>query len=198
MFCVERRGVMTKSRRVLSAIAATVAVALAVVLAAPTANATPYTNRPTLKLSSGIVVIVHYMAVTGNGYVPYENVSIAIDNPANVQVVIKADSAGHFVSNVLVPPTLPLGTHTVIGTGQFAHDGYDVAKVSVLVVGSLAGIPLAYERPIPAPLPKDLLGSSSSPGEGLAVVLAIVAAALIMLGSGAYVLVTARRRTTIL
>jgi len=187
---------MSKSRRVFSVVAATVAVALAALTAAPAANATPYTNRPTLKLSSGIVVIVHYMAVTGNGYVPYENVSIAIDKPTNVQLVIKADSTGHFVTNVLVPATLPLGTHTVIGTGQFAQNGYDTAKVSVIVVGSVAGIPIAYQHPLAPQVPP--VGVKTSPAEGWAVVLGITGAALLMLGTGAYVLITARRRTTVL
>jgi hypothetical protein len=187
---------MSRSRGFFAVVAATAAVALAAISAAPAANATPYTNRPKLTLSSGIVVIVHYMAVTGTGYVPYENVSIAIDKPANVQLVIKADSAGHFVTNVLVPATLPLGTHTVIGTGQFAQNGYDTAKVSVLVVGSLAGIPIAYQHPLAPQLPP--VGVASSPTEGWAVVAGITLAALLMLGTGAYVLVTARRRTTVL
>jgi hypothetical protein len=139
------------------------------------------------------------MAVTGTGYVPYENVYISIDTTANVVTTVKADSAGHFVTNVLVPGALVIGTHTVIGTGQFAHDGYDVAKVTVLVVLSqpLIGAPLAFERPLlngggPAP---DPLGDNTSREVGAAIVAGAAGLALVLLSSGSYLLFTARRRS---
>ena len=58
-------------------------------------------------------------------------------------------------------------------------------------VGSLAGIPIAYQHPLAPQLPP--VGVNTSPAEGWAIVLGITGAALLMLGTGAYVLITARR-----
>jgi hypothetical protein len=176
--------------------AALVCAAVVGLSSAPSANATPYTNRPTLKVSSGIIIIAHYIAVTGNGYVPFENVTISIDTTANVQEVVKADASGHFVTNVLVPGTLLLGTHTIIGTGQFAHDGFDVAKVTVLVIGpgrALIG-PIALQRQLVA-APADPLGDNTSGEVGVAVVAGVAGLAVLLLSSGSYLLLTARRRS---
>jgi len=184
---------MSKHGRIVGALTAVVVAVVVALACAPSASATPYTNRPKLKLSSTIVVVFHYVAVTGTGYVPNENVTISIDTPANVQKVVKADSAGHFITNVLPGAT---GQHKIIGTGQFAHDGFDVAKATIIVIGNLLGVgALAYERPLAgSSAPSN--GASSSPDGGLAVVLGIAAAAIIALGSGGYILLSVRRRTT--
>jgi hypothetical protein len=183
---------MSKRSRVLAAVAAAGVLAVVGLSSAQSAGATPYTNRPTLKVTGGTYVVLHYIAVTGDGYVPGENVSIAIDVATNVQEVVRADATGHFVTNVLLPDSI--GYHTIIGTGQFANNGYDVAKVKVLVVLRLLAGGAAFDRPLAGPGPS--IGTTESPGGGLAVVLGIAGAAIIALGSGAYILVSVRRRTT--
>jgi len=192
---------MSITRRVFAVATAMTLAGVIGLSAAPSASAAPYTNRPTLTFNSGLLVLGGTLKVVGKGFVPNELITVTIDaNPAPVVPLFHANPLGGFTIFVTFPgANFLLGVHTVKATGQFAHDGYDVAANSVIVVlpPPLITIPLAYQHPLPAILPIGPTGEDASPFGGMAVEIGIALAALAMVSTGAYVLIGARRRQSV-
>src|SRR5690348_1116656 len=173
---------MSRLGRVVVALAMIFAAAFVGLSAAPSASAAPYTNRPTLTFNSGLVVLGGTLKVTGKGFVPFELVTITIDKPTPVIQVLHANNVGTFTTTITVPGALLIGVHTVIATGQFANNGYDVAANSVIVVlpPPLISIPLAFQHPINGALHVNPIGPSTSPIAGIAIAAGIGGLAVLM------------------
>jgi hypothetical protein len=101
------------------------------------------------------------------------------------------------MTSIPMPKSLIIGVHTVTGTGQFAHDGYDVAsdKVITVLVLPVLTVPLAYQQPLRAAPAVDPPTPASSPAGGIAVVVGLGSIAVLMLGGGTVLLLNARRAT---
>jgi hypothetical protein len=107
---------MPTSKRLGAPLIVVFGIIAAMVAFAVPADAAPYTTQPTTSVSNQTPAAGSAVTFCGQGFLPGETVSIALDNGTRYPSVT-TDTSGAFCSTVVLGATLT-GTHVLTATGQ--------------------------------------------------------------------------------
>lgn len=132
-----------------------------------------------LLLSRSVVAAGQSVGVAGSGYAPGADVKVSAAGVSLASVA--ADSAGAFSTDVVIPRSVPSGTHEVTAAGAGAGGGTQVLSASLTVTGASRSGAASLGDALPR----------TGGGDGV-VPMTVAGAGLLGIGSAA--VVAARRR----
>lgn len=129
---------MSASKRSLAALAAMLGLVFATVAFAAPGGAQPYSNAPTLSVSSANPCVGARVKLTGTAFVPGSTVRITLNSKTYQLGSVTVEAGGTFSKTVTLPKGLT-GTHTFTARGHATKDNKNTATVSVKI-GCTSGV----------------------------------------------------------
>jgi hypothetical protein len=107
---------MHKLRRRVQALAVAPVLMFGLVVLAPPASAAPYTDTPTIAVSTANPSVRGRLTVSGQGFAPNERVAIDLYSKVRRLRTVRADALGNYSTTVVLPGGFRC-THTIVATG---------------------------------------------------------------------------------
>jgi len=136
-----------------------------------------------LRISRGSVARGESVQVEGSGYAAGELVALRLDPGAHDLGSVHADGNGAFSTSVVIPASATLGQNTVLATSA-TRELSAVLEVTPAAAAAAAAAPASS-------------GSSTLPRTGMEIA-GLTAVGLLLIVAGAFAVVTARRRRSLL
>lgn len=171
------------TRRLAAVVVSVLALTIAVVGFAGSANAAPYTTQPTVSVSDQTPVAGQPLTITVSGFLPGEDVRIELRSTVRVLATVRADANGVATATVTLPSDVT-GNHTIVAIG--------------LVSGRTASIPITILAPaVNSPVNNIVSTEPGLPRTGVEVVGIGAAATALLIAGGILLLLSGRRRKAV-